>query len=852
MTGRFHVKRLQTRRAVAGIRLRSIFDRVLVAPTPGEVPGYLADNLDRQTDFIDCLDRADGRAVFDLRFVSRPGLAGAPGSLQVALLCVAEDDPGTVNEAAAQLAEHALTLLRASFPEYWFEPITKASELDELRMEPRHVCEILRREDDIALYVPFQRSGRRRIGFLADDSPAPVPGPQATGDVHFVFPFAPTSDTTARLGRLLTLHPEPLAVSFRLKPTTLSGGEEDAFRRLLGSLEAVRTLPSAGAAGAPIEEYADLLTLMKEQAGALSDVVTLQMTRLIDTAFEFSIQVASESLIPPAVVQELGVVITRPAAEPVDSGPYLADSRRAPFLVGGYTRACLDGAALDDARQAFENLDVVESVPSSGPRELSRWRRLCSPAEAVSFFRFPLPGSQDYPGIETLKSRTGLAADSVPSSGLILGTSRCPTAERIVGLGDDDRRRHLYAVGQTGTGKTTFFESMILQDIRAGRGLCVMDPHGDLVERLLGRIPAERLDDVVYLDPSDAGHPVGLNLLEWNTQDERYFLVQELNAIMMAIAENPDFAGPVFQHYIRNFALLLTSNADDPGTLVDLPRLYTDKSLPDRWLPHVTDPMVRQFWVEEWPKISDFHRSEHMVWVLSKFGPLVGDRLVRNLVGQARSTINIAEIMDNRRILLVNLAKGRLGETCSRMIGMIVVARIMSAALQRVNRPESQRTDFHLYVDEFQNVATLSFSNLLSEARKFGLSLMLTNQFFSQVDSATWARSYHGQVSRAILGNVGTFVTFRVGPEDADLMERFVTPDFQRTDLMNLPNFRACVSTLVNGAKTRAFTMDTHLDPTPWDPRIADDARYRSRQRCGRPVDQVEAEITRSLSWKKG
>jgi hypothetical protein len=731
-------------------------------------------------------------------------------------------------------------------------------------MEPEHVVEVHRRESNVALYVPFHRKARAALGFAtpAATPAAPSAGPPAgrpsgrlrrhgeePGEVYYVHPFAPSADTTVRLARSLVWHTAPVLVSFRLRPTRLTPGEEDAFRHLLAELEVVRGLP--GPSGTPLEEFADLLTLMKGQAAALSEAVSMQLSRLADTAFEFTIQVASSAPIPDGLVQELGVVVTRPAASmPASGGGPVAEQHRYPALVGGFSWTPLEGGALDAARRSVRELDLVSSAASPAPAGLERWRRLVAPAEAVSFFRLPLPDETDYPGIEVLKSRVALAPDAVPATGLVLGLSRCPIASRPAAVSIDDRRRHLYAVGQTGTGKTTFFESMILQDIRAGHGACVLDPHGELVERILGKVPPERADDVIYLDPAARERPIGLNLLEWDTPEERYFLVQELASILQCIAENPDFAGPVFHHYMRNFGLLLMANRDDPGTLVEVPRLYVDKKFHQRWLPFVEDPLVKLFWNREWDALSDFHKSEMMAYLLSKFGPLVGDPLVRNIVGQRKSGIDIARLMDERKVLLVNLAKGRLGEFSARVLGMVIVARIASAAMRRVDLAEHERPDFFLYVDEFQNLATLGFGTLLSEARKFRLSLMLTNQFLSQVGSAQWARHYNGAVEKALLGNVGTIVAFRVGVEDARLLEGVLTPDFSHPDLLNLPNFRACVSSLVGGAKVRPFTIDTVKDDTPWNPKIASWIREMSGKRYGRPVELVEKEIARSLEWK--
>jgi type IV secretory pathway TraG/TraD family ATPase VirD4 len=402
----------------------------------------------------------------------------------------------------------------------------------------------------------------------------------------------------------------------------------------------------------------------------------------------------------------------------------------------------------------------------------------------------------------------------------------------------EDRRRHTYILGKTGGGKTTLIQNMALQDIEAGRGVCVVDPHGDLFNELLLRIPESRAADVVLVDAADLKRPVGLNLLEWREEDEKHFIANEFIGLLMMMYDPGGsnlVAGPRFQHNVRN--TMLTAMCIEGGTLVECVRILTDfvsgLHFVRRIMPLIKDPLVRLFW-EQIMGTSDYHRSEALDYFVSKFSRFVNDSRVRNIVGQRKSTIDIRGIMDRQQILLVNLSKGLIGPENAQFLGLLLVQRLLLAALSRANMPAEQRPDFMLYVDEFQNFATPMFSTVLSEGRKYGVSATLANQYLTQLSGGT---------REAIFGNVGTLISFRLGLQDAIMLSPEVHPSFDAGDLVNLPAYTTCVKLLVDGVATTPFAMRTLPDLRMPNDRMARAIRAMSRELYGRDVADVNADI---------
>lgn len=454
--------------------------------------------------------------------------------------------------------------------------------------------------------------------------------------------------------------------------------------------------------------------------------------------------------------------------------------------------------------------------------------------ELASIYHFPSENVST-PGIRWFMAKRAPAPAEVPREGIILGKNVYRGEETLIRLKEGDRRRHLYSIGMTGTGKSTFFESMILQDIKEGRGIAVFDPHGELVSGLLEKIPKERAEDVIYFDPSDTARPMGVNLLEWKTKEQKDFLVQEAVQIFYKLFDpnGQGFIGPQFEHWMRNAALTLM---DYPGggTLLEIPKLFTDDGFREERISHVTDPVVKSFWTQQLAKTADFHKSEMYNYFISKFGRFMTNITMRNIIGQPKSAFDLRDVMDSGKILLINLAKGEIGEINCNLLGMIFVARLFTSALSRGDIEENQRRDFYLYVDEFQNFATDTFASILSEARKFRLDLNITNQYIAQIPEP---------IRDAIIGNVGSLVTFRIGVPDAEFMVKEFEQIADVNDLTNIDAYNCYVKLLVDNSPTKPFSMQTIKDATPSNEKMGKAIGELCRLKYGRDVNIVESEI---------
>jgi type IV secretory pathway TraG/TraD family ATPase VirD4 len=407
----------------------------------------------------------------------------------------------------------------------------------------------------------------------------------------------------------------------------------------------------------------------------------------------------------------------------------------------------------------------------------------------------------------------------------------------------NDRLRHVYIIGRTGTGKTEVMKTMAAQDIKEGRGLCIIDPHGEFVEDILEVIPKNRADDVIVFDPSDMERPLGLNMLDMRNEAQRDFVVQEMLAIFEKLFP-PEVIGPMFEHNMRNVMLTLTADPSDPGTLVEIPRMFTDTQFQNYYVRRVTDPTVRSFWEQEMAKTSDFHKSEMLGYLVSKVGRFVENTMMRNIIGQKRSSFDFREIMDSGKILLVNLSKGKIGEINSKLLGLIIVSKLQMAALSRANVGEDKRSDFYLYVDEFQNFVTDSFATILSEARKYHLGLVLAHQYLGQLSvEKPGSSTQDTKVRDAVFGNVGTMIAFRVGVEDAEVIAREMAPVFSEYDVVNVERFNAYVKLMINNTISRPFSMKTLPLTKSNQAGVAQTIKEMSRLKYGRTRNLVETEI---------
>jgi len=455
--------------------------------------------------------------------------------------------------------------------------------------------------------------------------------------------------------------------------------------------------------------------------------------------------------------------------------------------------------------------------------------------ELASIYHFPTHFTET-PYIKSVKSVEAAPPEDLPEKGVnLLGHVPFRGEDKKVYFASrQDRRRHFYIIGQTGTGKSALMQEMIRQDIENGEGVAVIDPHGELIEHTLSIIPKSRVDDVVLFEPFDQERPMGLNMLEYDTPEQKDFAVQEMIAIFMKLFP-PEIIGPMFEHYMRNAMLALMADKDNPGTLVEIPNMFVNPTFLQERLAKVSDPVVRNFWTKEWANTTGNTRSDMLGYVVSKLGRFIETEMMRNIIGQGRSGFDLAKIMDEQKIFLANLSKGLTGEVNSSLLGLILVSKMQMAAMKRARIKEEERKDFYLYVDEFQNFTTDSIATILSEARKYKLNLVLAHQFMPQLQEP---------IKNAVLGNVGSMGAFRIGAEDAEFLERQFEPNFSRRDLVNLDNFNAIVKMMINNKTSSAFRMQTY-PPTQGRPAIIEPIKKISKLKYGKPKAIVEADIVK-------
>ncbi|MCK4520453.1 type IV secretion system DNA-binding domain-containing protein [Candidatus Parcubacteria bacterium] len=460
-------------------------------------------------------------------------------------------------------------------------------------------------------------------------------------------------------------------------------------------------------------------------------------------------------------------------------------------------------------------------------------RSILNLEELTSIYHFPLSNIES-PQIKWVKTKETAPPTELPSTGLnLIGKAVFRNEEKDVYFAsENDRRRHCYIIGQTGTGKSSLLREMIRQDIEQGRGVAVIDPHGDLIEDTLANIPKERAEDVVLFEPFDLERPCGLNMLEWDTPEQKDFAVSEMIAIFSKLFP-PEIIGPMFEHYMRNAMLALMADKENPGTLVEIPRIFTDDDFMKERLEKVKDPLVKQFWLKEWAQTTGETKSDMLGYVVSKVGRFVENEMMRNIIGQSFSGFDLAKIMDEGKIFLANLSKGQTGEMNSSLLGLILVSKMQLAAMKRGKLPEEQRKDFYLYIDEFQNFTTDTIATILSEARKYRLDLILAHQFIPQLTD---------EIRNAVIGNVGTIAAFRIGATDAEFLENVLEPEFSRYDLVNLDNFQFIVKMIIDNKVSSPFKVKT-IKPVGGNPKIVEPVKKISKLKYGRPRALVEREI---------
>jgi len=457
--------------------------------------------------------------------------------------------------------------------------------------------------------------------------------------------------------------------------------------------------------------------------------------------------------------------------------------------------------------------------------------------ELTTLMHIPAHSALFSPQFKKSKAGSAPAPMDVSQEGTLLGVNTFRNNETNIYLTKEDRMRHMYVIGQTGTGKTAFLKNMIIQDIEQGEGVCMIDPHGTDIVDVLGAIPPERHKDVIYFDPAYVDRSFALNMLEYDPAypEQKTFVVNELFSIFQKLyGAIPESMGPMFEQYFRNATMLVLEDPSSGSTLLDVSRVLVDESFRNLKLSRCNNPVVSQFWKEIATKAGGEQSLANIVpYITSKFDVFTANDYMRPLIAQEKSSFNFREIMDERKILLVNLSKGRLGDINANLIGLVLVGKILMAALSRVDSVGKDIVPFYLYIDEFQNITTDSIATILSEARKYKLSLTIAHQFIAQLEDG---------IRDAVFGNVGSIASFRVGTEDAEFLEKQFSPVFSAHDLINIDNYNAYARLLINGRPTKPFNFST-IPPAITSSENIETLKKLSYERYGRPRDEIEADI---------
>ena len=755
--------------------------------------------LNAQSDFIQVLGALRdvmGDAIFVLRMISQPHPhIPERGKVTIALLArVSADDEAHCRARALQLWTDLYSILPlAQETIYLIEPVVDEAELHSLLMpfELAYAAEVVHYEADVE-------------------------------GVSTITPFLTGSLDLHALHWVLLRQPAPALVSIHLKPTHLLPWEQSAI--LDRDPDTALSAPLIDALASNTDVIQRQMARVQLWQKRQSDHTHLHN---LQSAYLLRLTIAGSAGTSQLLPEMAAVALLEPLAE-AEGGQQ-----------GGYTIARpTSRLEFDVIARNLATLDVEAWQPDA-----LRFRYLVGEREAAQIFRFPIPTIEGVPGMCLLEGKPIVPPAGMPDNGIRLGVSiaRMRGVPLPITQAEADRRRHCYVVGKTGMGKSTLLMNLIMQDVENGRGVFLLDPHGDLCEDVLARIPAQRADDVILLDPSDAERPLGLNILNAETEADQQRVVNEFISLLMRLYDphNQAIVGPIFQQTVRNAMLAAMSLPD--GTLIDVYRLISDPHYIRRVLPYIKDPLVKHYWEDLTSKMnsaSDHWKAEMLPYLLSKFSRFVEDSTLRRMIGQPRTSIPWDRVMEDGKILLVNLAKGSIGQENAQFIGSLVLSSVLQAAFRRGEQSASRRREFYIYIDEVQNYATPLLATMLSEGRKFGVVLTIANQFLHQLD---------GGIREAVFGNVGSLVAFRVGTQDAPVLATEFYPLFSSGDLLNLPQYTTVTKLLIDGIAARPFTMRTLPAMVAADGERATQIREQSRQRYGTDITTVQAEILKKF-----
>ena len=748
--------------------------------------------------------------ALELHLLGRPNLSNvARGSVQVSLLLWTR--ASDAEEAHVELLRRFQALRGVLASRIAAADFTPLESTDELRarlrpMEPTHAVRLTRRRARLRLGDPLPGQARP-LGFGSGAPATPVRREADQREVDHVFPWAPGADDGHALIRRLLWHPADLWIIVRLRPVMSTAAERG---RLAQSMARAEEQLRQGERGSPV---------LARQAAAVRDACFERLAVLDGGALDVGVHLVSGAPVDVDLVQTLGSWISA-APSPQSSSE---------LLRGGFSARRLRDPSL--ALRPFGPPDP------DGP---------CTVHEATAAFRLPLPPGGPLPGLPIRRNRSApalLPERLLQTARTVrLGINRHRGVAQPVPLSVDDRMRHTLVLGATGTGKSTLLKSLLLQDLRAGRGLCLLDPHGELVDSLLATFPPERRQDLTVLDLADRDWPVPLNLLAWRELDERDQIIDELYGTVGELYDLRTVGGPMFEHYFRGLLRLLMGakhHEDFVATMLEFPLVFQDDKLRKALLSRCSERQMADFVKEIESTTGETSLKNMAPYITSKLGRFMHDRTLRRIFGQQEMALDFRSVMDEGRVVLVNLAKGRLGSTVSALVARQLVARFKAAALGRADQPPERRRDFFVYVDEFQNLNLEAFGELLAEARKYRLGLVLANQFLDQLEH-DHRRS--GMIA-SVLGNVGTTVAFRLGTRDAERLAPVFRPSFDLQDLLELPNWQAYVRLHSDAGVLHPFSIHTVPDGARPDPELAEELRAESRRRWARPAAEVDRSI---------
>lgn len=758
--------------------------------------------------------------VLELRTVFRPNLGQpAAGKTEIYLALHEYETPRNAKRALLARFRSLDTLLQAYYPAVVMVPVVSEVELAEILHPNVHGqgWAIQRNQVRVDLSQIGTPAKLGPVGFGASATVKTGPEVKATG-FDYVFPWLPSLDSWRAVSESLHLLSMPSYLTVRLRPVSPESARQiETYRSHIEICEGFQ------------REHGAENPLLAEQARVLRQAIQIRLSDLNDCSVDLSVTLTSEASIDSAHAAAIGDAITAGVVSQSDR-----KEDRSVYLSGGYDIRIIQSA------QAMAPEFHVESQPFTA-------------AETASAFRFPFATIENRLNLPVRLYKTSVAdLDAPQPTDLFMGMNEHRKWAQPIGIPLADRLRHTYVVGMTGCGKSTLLESMILQDIYAGRGVAFIDPHGETVDSLLGKIPRERIEDVLLIDPLDYDRPIGFNLIACKTDFERDFIVGQFWEVFDSVYNMPEHGGPMFEQYMRMFLGILMG---DDGkresrkyvpTVLDIDTIFWDKKSRE-FLQEGCEPER----IKDFMRIIDATSGEHGLhnmgpWVLSKFGRFLHDKALARMVGQSRNTVDFDSILREKKIVFFKLGKGRFaGPVCDILAGMFV-ARLLNAVFARSEMEASKRSEYFLYVDEFQNLVSNAFGEMLAEARKYKLGLVLAHQY---TDQLTRGRAATTSLLPAVLGNVGTIASFRVGAADAERLAPSFAPMYAEKDLINIPNYQAYVRTSIGGKFVQPFNITTQLPSVKYNASVAQAVREHSRNTYGRPVDEIDAEIKARKRW---